>query len=394
MWQWMAAGWAGKRDEGDQDMTPDNPPIKIIAAPAKYIQGPCALSYLGLEASLLGSRVVCISDSAVWELVGEDVFASLKIAGLDPLLVESRTECCRAEIDRISEAVRIHGADIVIGLGGGKVTDLAKGVAFFTSAALIIAPTVASSDAPTSRVCIIYSEDGNLLEVLHLKKNPDLVLVDSTVIANAPVRFLIAGIGDALATKFEAEQCRNNRKPSPLGGLQTHASQVIAEACYLVIRQYGPDAKAAASQGLVTEALEKVIEANIFLSGLGFENNGLAAAHGLTRGFTRIQKGNHVKLHGEIVAFGLLVQFILEKRPLIFIDEMYVFYHRIGLPYCLAHLGLKDSLGEEIFTIARYSCMEGSPIHNMSEPINEKILSQALIEADRIGRSWESLLSA
>lgn len=390
----MAVGWAGKCDEGDQDMTPDNSPVKIIASPAKYIQGPCALAHIGLEASLLGTRVVCISDSAVWELVGENVFASLKSAGLDPLFVESTIECCQTEIDRISEAVRTHGADIVIGLGGGKVTDLAKGVAFFTSAALIIAPTVASSDAPTSRVCVIYSEDGNLLEVLHLKKNPDLVLVDSAVIAKAPVRFLIAGIGDALVTKFEAEQCRKNRKLSPLGGLQAFSSQVIAEACYHVIRQYGPAAKAAAIQGVVTEALEKVIEANIFMSGLGFENNGLAVAHGLTRGFTRIQVVHHNTLHGEIVAFGLLVQFILEKRPASFLDEMFEFYHRIGLPYCLSHLGLQTPFDEEILTIARYSCVEGSPIHNMSETVNENILSKALIEADRIGRSWESFLSA
>lgn len=370
-------------------MKPDNPPVKIIASPAKYIQGPSALNYLGLEASLLGTRVVCISDPAVWELVGEDVFAYLKSAGLQPLFLESRSECCRAEIDRIAEAVRSHRADIVIGLGGGKVTDLAKGVAFFTSAALIIAPTVASSDAPTSRMCVIYSEDGSLLEVLRIKKNPDLVLVDSTVIAKAPVRFLIAGIGDALVTKFEAEQCRKSRKLSPLGGLQAYTSQVVAEACYQVIRQYGPAAKAAAVQGVVTEALEKVIEANIFMSGLGFENNGLAVAHGLTRGFTRIQEVHHNKLHGEIVAFGLLVQFILEKRPANFLDEMFEFYHHIGLPYCLSHLDLHAPFDEELLIIARYSCMEGSPIHNMSESVNENNLSQAIIEADRIGRSWE-----
>lgn len=388
----MVAGLAVNHDEGYQDMGLKTPPVKIISSPAKYMQGPGALQEIGREASLLGRRALCISDSAVWTLVGREVDESLSDAALAPLYFETRGECSRAEIDRAVEVVRSHGADVVIGLGGGKVIDLAKGVAFFTSAALIIAPTVASSDAPTSRVCVIYNEDGHLVEVLRLGKNPDLVLVDSTIIAGAPVRFLIAGIGDALATKFEAEQCWNNQKLSPVGGMQAQSSLLIAETCYQVIRQNGLAASFAVSQGVVTEALERVIEANIFMSGLGFENNGLAVAHGLTRGFSRIPRVHHQKLHGEIVAFGLLVQLVLEKRPRSFLDEIFEFYQRIGLPYCLSHLGLQDAKEEALATIARYSCVEGSPVHNMFETINDEILLQALLEADRIGRAWEVLL--
>ena len=57
-----------------------------------------------------------------------------------------------------------------------------------------------------------------------------------------------------------------------------------------------------------------MIEANTYLSGVGFESGGLAAAHALYNGLTAIPDAHHY-YHGEKVAFGTLTQLVLENAP-------------------------------------------------------------------------------
>lgn len=68
---------------------------------------------------------------------------------------------------------------------------------------VIICPTVASTDAPCSALSVVYTDEGVFQEYLFLKRNPDVVLVDTAVIAASPLRLTVAGMGDALATYFE-----------------------------------------------------------------------------------------------------------------------------------------------------------------------------------------------
>jgi len=65
---------------------------------------------------------------------------------------------------------------------------------------VVVVPTIASTDAPCSACAVVYNEEGVVVRVEYQKRNPDLVLVDSEIIAQAPERFLVAGMGDALAT--------------------------------------------------------------------------------------------------------------------------------------------------------------------------------------------------
>jgi glycerol dehydrogenase len=215
--------------------------------------------------------------------------------------------------------------------GGGKTIDTGKAAAQEAGVPLVVAPTIASNDAPCSRVAIIYSESGVLEKALILKRNPELVLVDTQIIAGAPVRFLVAGMGDALATKFEADQCMASNSLNIHRGLQTQASIGLSDLCYRLIRENGLKAKQSAECKVVSEALERVIEANILLSGIGFESGGLAIAHALTRGFSMIPE-THGSLHGEEVAFGVLVQMVVENRSDEFMADLMGFYRQIGLP--------------------------------------------------------------
>src|SRR5699024_7644546 len=114
-------------------------------------------------------------------------------------------------------------ADVVIGLGGGKTIDTAKAVGDALGIAVVVAPTTASTDAPTSALSVIYSDDGVFEGYKFYTKNPDLVLVDSKVIVNAPVFLLASGMGDAMATFVETRASLKRNSNTMAGGKATLA---------------------------------------------------------------------------------------------------------------------------------------------------------------------------
>jgi len=359
--------------------------LRIMGGPGRYIQGPGALDHLGSILGGLGQKPLVIADRIVWGLLGQRVRDSLAQAGLEPVRAEFGGECCLDEIERISALAREAGVGAIVGLGGGKTIDTAKAVSLAAPVPLIIAPTIASNDAPCSRVIVIYGPAGDLREVRVIPFNPLVVLVDTAVIARAPARFLVSGMGDALSTKFEADQTWASGGINKFEGSPCRTALVLADACYDLVRRHGLGAKEAAERQEVTEDLEAVIEANIYLSGLGFESGGLAAAHGLTRGLSRIEE-LHGCLHGEEVAFGTLVQLVLEGRSDEFMADLIGFYRQIGLPATLADLGLKRATEEHLRAIAEPSCAASSPLHQMARPVSVDQLVEALRRTEALGR--------
>jgi glycerol dehydrogenase len=336
-----------------------------------------------------GEKPLILSDDTVWSLLGERVTERLSTFDRRPLTERFGGECCHPEIDRVSTRCREAGADVVIGLGGGKTLDTAKAVSMALSLPIIIVPTIASNDAPTTRIIVIYDRQGALAEVLRTTVNPDVVLVDTRIIAQAPVRFFVSGIGDALPTKFETEQSRKTRALNLFDGRQTYTGWVLSDTCYRLIRRYGLMAKQAVERKLVTEAVERVVEASIYLSGLGVECGGLGAAHALTRGFSAT-KEMHGALHGEEVAFGLLVQLVLENRGREFLEDIFRFYRAIGLPRTLGDLGLREPTPTHLRVIAERTCAAGSHIYKMAVDVDERRLVDAILMADALGQEYRA----
>ena len=153
--------------------------------------------------------------------------------------------------------------------------------------------------------------------------------------AQAPVRYLVAGMGNAMATWFEARTCRDDPHGwSTLGARPTIAAVALGEVC---AKTLFADGVAAVHAQTITPALEHVIEANTLLSGVGFESGGLAAAHAVAQGFTVLPHLHRDYLHGEMVAMGLLTHLVLEQR----MDEarqVATFFTEVGLPAHLGHL--------------------------------------------------------
>jgi glycerol dehydrogenase len=355
--------------------------VKIMVAPSKYVQGPGILEEAGQYIAPLGSRVFFVCDPLAWSLVKEQITASIARSALECRYEAFSGICTQAEADALSEKARAFAADVVAGVGGGSALDTAKAVSHQIDSVLVTIPTVASNDAPCSAVVVQYDESHQLAGFIKLKRNPDLVLVDSKVIAEAPVRFLAAGMGDAMATWFEADTCVKLSGKNVHDGLSTSAALSLARLCYDILMENGVSAKLAVDRKAVTPAVEKVIEANILLSGLGFESGGLAAAHAIQDGIHTLA-GTEGVLHGEMVAFGTIAQLVLESYPKAEIDRVIAFFNNVGLPVCLRQLGLSGVSREHLTKAAHAAVGRGL---KATFPIDADTILGAIIGADALG---------
>lgn len=361
------------------------PPL-AFASPGKYLQGPQAIEEVSGVVSDLGCESpLVLRDTVALESVGESLSGPLeRITGA--IEADFGGECSPEEIDRLAELSRQRGADGVVGVGGGKALDTAKAVAIPAGLPLVIFPTLASTDAPTSALSVVYDEEGSFLEYRFHAKHPDAVVVDTVIVAGAPVRFLVAGMGDALATHFEAQASAATRKQTMAGGAPTHAALALARLSYDTVLENGVAAKLAAERKAVTPAVEAIVEANTLLSGLGFESGGgVAAAHSIHNGLTALE-GTHDYWHGEKVAFGLIAMLVMEGRPTALIEEVLNFCIAVGLPVCLEDIGIGDASPEDLAEVAELACAEGETIHNQPFDVSEAMVVDAMLAADVLGR--------
>ena len=361
--------------------------LNLFCAPARYVQGRDATASLGEHVQHLGlaGPVLVITGASVRGQLEATWTATFEAVGLTHAVRTFGGECSQREIDAGVAEAKAMGAKVVVGAGGGKCLDTARAVAADLELPVVNCPTLASSDAPCSALSVVYTDDGVVDRYLFYRRNPDLVLVDSSIVAAAPARYLVSGMGDALATWFEARTVIEARSPNQLGGGTTLTAGALARLCFETLLADGVAARTAVEAGAVTPALDRIIEANTLLSGLGFESGGLAIAHSVHNGLTAVD-GTHDFLHGEKVAFGLLVQLVVEGRPETEIDEVVTFSRSVGLPVTLAEVGLPNPSDEVVEAIATRSVAEGETAHHEPLPVTADLIADGIRAADAHGR--------
>lgn len=364
--------------------------LKIFTSPSRYVQGVDATTALGAEMNGvgLGGPVLVIAGNAARSQLSGLWQQSLGEAGLEYSVMAFGGECSLAEIERGSSEARSCGARTILGAGGGKVLDTARAVATEVGADVVLCPTIASTDSPTSAVSVVYSDEGEVIAIRNHPRNPALVLVDTTVILKAPKRFLVAGMGDAMSTFYEARACARSGAPNCLGGAMTQAALAISELCRPNLMANGVAALEAVEAGISSAAFETIVETNTLFSGLGFESAGLAAAHAVHNGLT-VAEGTHGFLHGEKVAIGTLTQLLLEQADQEEIDELIAFFSSVGLPVTLAEIGLGDIDDETLERIAQRAVVPDESIHHEPFPVTAESVKQALLDADAAGIAWQ-----
>lgn len=362
---------------------------QIFAAPGRYVQGAGAISEIGEHIASLGDRILVAGGRSGLAATRQGRNISFPCHGVTQFEDVFQGETCDAEIDRLTALARTNNCNVLLASGGGKVIDTVKAAAENLGISCVIVPTIASNDSPCSALSVIYNADGTFNRLRPLKRNPDLVLVDTSIIAKAPVRQLVAGMGDALATWFEADACMKANAMNNSGGHSSVTAMTLAKLCLDILLEYGAAAKLACEHQVVTPALEKVVEANTLLSGLGFESGGVAVAHALSEGLSVIEEAHHYS-HGEKVAFSLLVHLILEDRPTELIRQILDFCVDVGLPVTLAEIGCGETDKKILRLAAETAAEPGKPSHNMPFRVTGEMIYHGLIAADAMGRKHKA----
>ena len=357
--------------------------LRAMREPLKYVQGKGALLKFKEEMGYMGQRWLFICSKSGYKACHDQVEQSF---GDGPEY--RRWEVfggisSKGEIEKMKQIVAEDKIDAVVACGGGSAVDTAKATAYYTGKHVVIIPTVAATDAPCTGLSVIYNDDGSFDKYLFYPTNPDAVMVNSQVIANAPVRFLVAGMGDALGTFFEGRASIRTESPSLEGTGITRAGMALARLCYETLRNYGKQAIAACENNVVTPALDAIIEANVYLSGVGADNVNCAAAHSFYNGLTSL--GGHSAPHGCCVAFGTLVQLTLEGATKEEFEDIQGFCLEVGLPVTLEELGITTD--EQIRTIAKNACVPGETIHNLAGDVTPDELYAAIVATDVQGRA-------
>jgi glycerol dehydrogenase len=296
-------------------------------------------------------------------------------------------ECSENEVKRLISLLedKAPDTDAIIAVGGGKCMDAGKCVAFHLGVPIVTCPTIASTDAPCSAVSVMYSDEGVQVGPEFFPNSPALVVVDTRIIIKAPMRQLVAGMGDALATYYETRTCfQNLQARSIVGARPTITAMAISELCVKTLFENGMNAVDAMIRQEPNEAFEQIVEANTLLSGIGFESGGLAAAHAVAAGLTEIPVLHRDFFHGELVGIGILTHLLLEGK----MDEAREaadFMAGVGLPIHAGQLSL--DMEKDAPSIKK--AMEGAVSSHLTEAepfeVSPEKLFGAFVEADLLG---------
>ncbi len=360
---------------------------RVFISPQRYVQGPHALQEASRYLSLVATKRVAVLVSERGRSAdGAVLLASLEAAGIEAVVRIFGGECSLEEIVEHEGALLGAGVEALIGLGGGKCIDTAKAVAHRLAVPVVIFPTLASNDAPCSALSVLYSPEGVSTGIEFYPQSPALVVVDTAIVAAASERYLVAGMGDAMATFYEARVCLKNAEATTcVGARPTLASYAIGEVCAQTLLAEGGAAAAAVRASKIDDALEKIVEANTLLSGLGFESGGLAVAHAVAQSYTALGSVHANYLHGEMVAMGTLAQLTMEghKDEVARVGE---FFARVGLPIHLGQLGLSPADEDALDTIVK-GTLEVPYVSNMPGSMDAARVRASILDADGAGRS-------
>jgi glycerol dehydrogenase len=361
--------------------------LRTSIFPSRYVQGAGALDSLDAELSRLGTRAACLVDRNVAALL-EPALANASQVSLQVHAVEAA--CTERSVAATAAWIRECGADIVVSFGGGKVIDTGRAAADDLRLPFVCVPTIAASDAPCSALAVIYDEEGRVVRDRFVRRNPDLVLLDTRLIVQAPARFFIAGIGDALATFYEADACRRAFARNLCGGRGTALAFEAARLCRDMLFAHAVQAVDDCRAQIVTPDFDATLEATVLLSGIGFESGGVAAAHAIHHGLADLPS-SHGLLHGEKVAIGVLASLFLSTVDDSERQRVFRFCRAVGLPTRLAEVNVDPDDSVALAIVAKRACRTGEIIHNEPYPVTESMVVAALRAMDRYAARFDHL---
>ncbi|XGW00102.1 MAG: iron-containing alcohol dehydrogenase family protein [Leptolyngbya sp. BL-A-14] len=353
------------------------PPLTI--APAQVLRGRGVLTQVGSAIARLGQRPLVIGGRQTLAEMKPQLQSVLEREGLQPAWMSYGADCSENTLATLHQAVEQHKADVVIGVGGGKALDTAKLVAHQHQLPVVTVPTSAATCAAWTALSNVYTEQGAFQYDVALAHCPDLLVLDYDVVQTAPRRTLVAGIGDAIAKWYEASVSSGHVQ-------QTLIIAAVQQA--RVLRDLLFQTSAIALQEPGGQAWQEVVDATVLMAGviggLGGAQCRTVAAHAVHNGLTHLL-ASHGTLHGEKVAYGILVQLRLEEivqgnqLAATARQQLLKFYGDIGLPKSLDDLGLAAISLTDLQQAAAVACGEHSDIHRLPFVVEPTQLMAAMV---------------
>jgi glycerol dehydrogenase-like iron-containing ADH family enzyme len=357
--------------------------VTLAIAPARVVKGAGILAQMGREIARLGVRPLLIGGSHTLAVV-QPQLAQLE---LTLAAADYGANCSEAANRSLKQAAADHQADLIIGVGGGKALDAAKLVAFQMDLPIVTIPTSAATCAAWTALSNIYSEAGAFQYDVSLSRCPDLLILDYALVATASRRTLVAGIGDAIAKWYEASVSSGHSE-------RTLLINAVQQA--RVLRDILLQKAAAAIAEPGSQVWCDVVDATVLMAGvtggIGGAQCRTVAAHAVHNGLTHLPQ-SHEMLHGEKVAYGILVQLRLEEMiqnsqlAAAARQQLLQFYGEIGLPMTLPDLGLGQITLSDLQHAATVACQPSSDIHRLPFAVTPAQLMAAMVSTDLVAVS-------
>lgn len=346
--------------------------IQVQGAPNIYVCEEGALNKLGQVIRKHFDSGLLIHGTQSWQVAADKV----ERLSLPTTLVQYKGECSKAEVERLTQKARNENVDYILGVGGGKIMDLTKAVADELHLPYLLVPTLASNCAPWTPLTVFYDESGRFTHYEMFDQGAFMLAVEPGLIIDSPQSYLRAGIGDTIAKWYEADVLSRNLVPKPLAvDFSLHAARL----CRDVLISEGDEALKARTKGQVTSSFVKVIETIIMAGGMvggfGDQYGRIAGAHSIHNGLTVLEETHHL-LHGDKVAYGILVQLALEHR-FDEIDKLLPYYRKLGLPASFIDLGITTNHNLAYEQVAKAATKPTESIHLM-EVSTEEVVAEAM----------------
>ena len=298
-----------------------------------------------------GKKVLVIGGRKALAAAYDKIAAYVAQTNLEIIGTEIYGEnCTYATVERLRALPLYQEADMVFGVGGGKALDTVKCLCIPDDKPVFSFPTIASNCAATTSVSILYNEDGTFLKPHFFIRPVMHAFIDTQIIAQAPSQYMWAGIGDTYAKYYEAMISSRDERLEHFTAVGVAVSQMCRDPLLLYSAQALEDHK----RGLCTYAVEQVVLAIVVTAGIASifltkdytpdYNSGLA--HAIFYALTAYPVIEERHLHGEVVAFGILIALLVDGQKEEF-EKIYELNKSIGLPTRLSDIEITPAQWEE-----------------------------------------------
>lgn len=357
--------------------------LKVKVGPQFYRYHEGALAHIPeLLQEYQAKRLLIVHGSISWQKA-QPKLTFINEAPQDVFYHQYTGECSYYGANLIKDQVEAHHIDFIIGVGGGKLTDLVGYAAHLTNTPFGVVPTLASNCAPWTPLAVMYKENGESEgKSEHFLRQAAFLITDPTLVIDAPVSYFIAGLADTLAKWYESETilAQPQLQHEPFLQLAGYTAKLCEKAIVSQSKQAIQDME----EQKVTEEFihlsEIVFAVAGLVGGLGDKYARNAAAHAMHDAISKYLPASHQFLHGEKVAYGIFYQLAIEERWTV-IDQLLPFYRELQLPMSLHQMEIYPEDPQVIDQLVAFVDSK-EKVHLIPVSITKERLKKALLDLE------------